>query len=49
MGLGDAINDPVALGPYMQGDAIHPNTDGVALILQEVGPKLAKLLERVGG
>ena len=48
-GLGDAINDPVALGPYMQRDAIHPNTDGVALIVQGVGPKLAELLERVGG
>jgi len=48
-GLGDAINDPVALGPYMQGDAIHPNADGVALIVQGVGPKLAELLERVGG
>ncbi len=48
-GLGDAINDPVALGPYMQGDAIHPNAEGVALIVQGVGPKLAELLERVGG
>ena len=48
-GLGDAINDPVALGPYMQGDAIHPNADGVALIVQGVGPKLVELLERVGG
>ena len=48
-GLGDAINDPVALGPYMQGDAIHPNADGVALIVQGVGPKLAELLERVAG
>lgn len=48
-GLGDAINDPVALGPYMQGDAIHPNADGVALIVQGVGPKLVELLERVAG
>ena len=48
-GLGDAINDPVALAPYMQGDAIHPNADGVALFVQGVGPKLAELLERVGG
>jgi acyl-CoA thioesterase-1 len=48
-GLGDAINDPVALGPYMQGDAIHPNADGVALIVQGVGPKLVELLERVSG
>ena len=48
-GLGDAITDPVALGPYMQGDAIHPNADGVALIVQGVGPKLVELLERVAG
>ena len=48
-GLGDAINDPVALGPYMQGDAIHPNADGVALIVQGVGPKLVELLKRVSG
>ena len=49
MGLGDAITDPVALGPYMPGDAIHPNADGVALIVQGVGPKLVELLERVSG
>jgi acyl-CoA thioesterase-1 len=48
-GLGDGITDPVALGPYMQGDAIHPNADGVALIVQGVGPKLVELLERVAG
>jgi acyl-CoA thioesterase-1 len=46
-GLGDAIDDPVALGSYMQGDAIHPNADGVALIVQGVGPRLEELLKRV--
>lgn len=34
-----------AIQRYMQGDRIHPNADGVALIVEEIGPRVAELLE----
>ncbi len=35
-----------ALRTYMQADAIHPNAEGVALIVEEMGPSVAKLVAR---
>ena len=32
---------------HMQGDAIHPNASGVALIVEAIGPKVLELIERV--
>ena len=31
---------------YMQGDGIHPNRDGVAVIVEALGPRVAELVER---
>lgn len=31
---------------YMQGDGIHPNAAGVALIVEEIGPKVLQLIAR---
>lgn len=36
-----------ALRRYMQPDGIHPNVDGVALIVEDVGPAVLELLDRV--
>ena len=38
--------DPAAL---MQGDGIHPNTAGVALIVAALGPQVEALIARVAG
>lgn len=35
-----------ALADYMQADGIHPNAQGVALIVREIGPHVARLIER---
>jgi acyl-CoA thioesterase I len=35
------------LGAYMQGDGIHPNGEGVALIVADMGPKVLELLDKV--
>ncbi|MDE0588594.1 arylesterase [Halocynthiibacter sp. C4] len=43
----DELTDPAALRKYMQGDAIHPNKDGVALIAEELAPKIIELAEQV--
>jgi acyl-CoA thioesterase I len=33
----------------MQADGIHPNPEGVKLIVEGLGPKVEELLARVGG
>ena len=33
------------LATYMQGDGIHPNAAGVALIVEDIGPSVLSLLE----
>ncbi len=38
-----ASGDPA---PFMQADGIHPNRDGVAKIVTELGPKVMELLAR---
>jgi len=35
-----------ALSRYMQPDGIHPNAEGVALIVEDVGPSVLELLDR---
>lgn len=43
-----AIGDrATALATYMQPDGIHPNPDGVALIVQDLGPSVQKLAQSV--
>lgn len=40
--------DPASLAAYMQADGIHPNPQGVQLIVEGLGPKVEALLARVG-
>lgn len=46
-GLGGAGTDPAALGDFMQADGIHPNAQGVARIVEGVGPAVQDLVARV--
>lgn len=41
--------DPASLGAFMQPDGIHPNPEGVRLIVEGLGPKVEELLARVAG
>ena len=41
-GLGDG-EDPSAVRPMMQPDGLHPNADGVAAIVRDIGPFVAAL------
>jgi acyl-CoA thioesterase-1 len=38
--------DPASLAAYMQADGIHPNPEGVRLIVEGLGPKVEELLAR---
>jgi acyl-CoA thioesterase-1 len=40
--------DPASLAAFMQPDGIHPNPEGVKLIVEGLGPKVEELLARVG-
>lgn len=44
----DESGDDAAMLTLMQADGIHPNADGVALIVDAVGPKVAQLVAQVG-
>ncbi len=37
--------NPASLRAYMQADGIHPNPEGVRLIVEGLGPKVEELLE----
>jgi acyl-CoA thioesterase-1 len=39
--------DPVALREWFQADGIHPNAEGVARIVEAVGPQVLTLIEQV--
>ncbi|MGB3245236.1 MAG: arylesterase [Sulfitobacter sp.] len=41
------LPDPAGLGAFLQPDGIHPNAEGVARIVQKVGPSVLSLIERV--
>jgi acyl-CoA thioesterase-1 len=41
--------DPASLAAYMQADGIHPNPEGVKLIVEGLGPKVQELLAQIGG
>ncbi|PRY92708.1 acyl-CoA thioesterase-1 [Hasllibacter halocynthiae] len=38
---------PQDLRPYMQPDGIHPNAEGVALIVEDIGPSVERLIDRI--
>lgn len=44
----DESGDDTAMRTLMQADGIHPNADGVALIVEAVGPKVAQLVAQAG-
>jgi acyl-CoA thioesterase-1 len=46
-GLQEVSRDPAALQPFMQGDGIHPNAEGVARIVAALGPKVLELVRSV--
>lgn len=48
LGAEGTLSDPASLRAWFQADGIHPNADGVAKIVQAVGPKVLELIERVG-
>jgi len=39
--------DPASLAAYMQADGLHPNPEGVKLIVEALGPKVEDLLGKV--
>lgn len=39
--------DPATVAPYFQNDGIHPNKEGVALIVAALGPRVEELLTRI--
>lgn len=41
-------SDPASMAAFMQADGIHPNPEGVKLIVEGLGPKVEGLLARVG-
>ena len=47
-GFGEAADDPAQLRDVMQGDGIHPNADGVAQIVERIGPKVLDLIAQAG-
>ena len=44
MGEGDG---PAEVQPYMQPDGIHPNAKGVAVIVEDFGPDVLELIDRI--
>lgn len=47
-GLLDLGEEREALMRFMQGDGIHPNAEGVSLIVEALGPDVLALLDRAG-
>lgn len=45
-GEAGATGDPAALAQFMQGDGIHPNAQGVARIVADMGPAVLRLIAR---
>ncbi|WP_239479912.1 arylesterase [Actibacterium sp. 188UL27-1] len=48
-GLSVLPNRATTLRKYMQSDGIHPNAEGVALIVDAMGPTVEQLLDRAAG
>jgi acyl-CoA thioesterase I len=48
-GTGADPSDPASLAAFMQPDGIHPNPEGVRLIVEGLGPKVEELLARLDG
>lgn len=44
---GASLSDPASMAAYMQADGIHPNPEGVKLIVEGLGANVEELLARV--
>lgn len=42
-------SDPASMAAFMQADGLHPNPEGVRLIVEGLAPTVEDLLTRVGG
>lgn len=49
LSAGDDTPDPATLRPYFQPDGIHPNAEGVARIVDGLGPQVLTLIQEIGG
>lgn len=45
-GLEGVLEDPAALGRFMQADGIHPNAEGVRRVVEALGPKVLELVQQ---
>ena len=41
------MSDPSSFAGWMQDDGIHPNAEGVGLIIATLGPQVQELLSQV--
>ena len=41
-------SNPATMAAFMQADGIHPNPEGVTLIVEALGPKVQDLIARIG-
>ena len=39
--------DPAGYAPFLQADGLHPNADGVALVVKDLGPSVQALIKAV--
>ena len=49
VGAGGSMTDPASYAGWMQADGIHPNAEGVKLVVEGLGPKVLELLAKAGG
>jgi acyl-CoA thioesterase-1 len=47
--LMSGVENPADLARYMQPDGLHPNAEGVARIVDGLGPRVIELLDRAAG
>ncbi len=47
-GLNEISTNPAELLEYFQADGIHPNTAGVTVIVEAIGPMVLQLIEHIG-
>lgn len=48
-GIESVLVNPEDMAKYVQSDGLHPNVQGVEIIVETMGPKVAELIARAGG
>ncbi|MEF9601849.1 arylesterase, partial [Paracoccus sp. PXZ] len=43
----EGTGDPASLGDYLQPDGLHPNAEGVARIVEGLGPEVLRFLDGI--